>query len=181
MAEESSRGGGTASHSSRRFTQEWRGNGEIHSWEVPTAFGMKFSAGGGSTWPSLAGSLHPPPPPHHMCSAGQLHTPGSSLYNSHPLHTFAQATPSAGNKLPPLSTGPVSFTLPSLAQSHSWEACLHLPGGARCLRSALYHLGSRALTSSHLPDQDAVWHLFLTSDTKPCLRYSLNKGSFLTN
>ena len=56
--------------------------------------------------------------------------------------------------------------------------CQVVPGASA---PALYHLGSCALTSSHLPDQDAVWHLFLTPNRKPCLRYSLNKGSFLTN
>lgn len=94
--------------------QLW-GHAEILG-RFPTAFRIRFNAGAGSTWPSLAGSLHLPPPHPNRCSAGNSSTLVAILHNSPPLHTFAQAMSSAGNRLPPLSTWPVSLTLPQAAR-----------------------------------------------------------------
>lgn len=105
----------------------------------PMAFRRRFNASAGSTWFSLAGSLHLSP--HLITGALQGSSTLVAILHHSPLHTFAQATPSAGNKFRPLSTWPIPLTLPSSAQSHSWEACLHLPGGARCLGSCVVSPG----------------------------------------
>ena len=133
----------------------------------PTAFGVRSGAGAGIAGLSLAASRQHPPTPHKAPCGAAPHSWRFSVTSSSPhlCTSFALCWEQAFSPLHLAHSTP----LPHQAQSHSQEACQ----GPPLLRYITWVAG--ALTSSHLPDQDSVWHLFLTSGTKPCLRYILNK------
>lgn len=121
----------------------------------PTAFRIRFrplrrTLGALSSWVS-------PSRPHFITSAQQC-TPHKKMQP--PPCIFAQATPSAfGTSILLFPPGLFLLTFPSSAQSHPWEACLHLPSRAR-------------RPAPVLCPQDSVWHLFPTPSTKTWLKES---------
>lgn len=139
----------------------------------PTAFGMQLSAGAGNTWLSLGWFSRPLPPPRHRCSQG------SSLLMAI-LHNSLLSLLSH-QQCPLLGTSSLSFPL-GLFHSPPGTLCAPARRGQVPPRLHCSSWAAHALSASHFPDQDVVWHLFLTSNMKPCLMYSLNKGFFfLTN